>query len=125
MFEMNTVLVVVASLVGVPALWSLLIEVLKYAGVVNDGTAGKWSAALNLITLLVVAAVTQFYPQVDVSRVDQQIVEVVKFCALIFGYMAQILTAKGAHALYVRAGVRRLLPPTGRRLRGDIGCRRE
>ena len=42
--------VVVASLVGLQVFLSFLIDVLKYAGVVNAGTSGKWSAVFNIGT---------------------------------------------------------------------------
>ncbi len=98
--QLETILTLVAGLVGWPALWALLVDVLKWAGVVRDGDAGRWAAAGNLIALLVLAGVVNFYPQFDVAAADQQAAEFAKFLALVFGYIVQIVSAKSAHGAY-------------------------
>lgn len=103
-FTTESVLTIVAALVGLPAIWSLVIDVLKWAGAIADGDAGKWSAAFNLITLLVVAAVIQFYPSVDVTAVDAQLAEIAKFAALAFGYIVQIFGSKAVHGMLATKG---------------------
>jgi hypothetical protein len=88
---------VAASLVGLQLGISLLIDVLKYAGVVNDGTAGKWSAAFNILTLAGVAFWLKFYPTFDIHAVDSQLFELVKVLGLVFAYITQMLGTKRVH----------------------------
>lgn len=97
--DVTQILAVIAGLVGLPALWSLLIDILKWAGIVTDGNAGKWSAALNLITLIGVTVVVQFFPDLNIGNVDNKLVEIAKFATLIFGYFIQILDTKAVHLL--------------------------
>lgn len=100
--DLTLVLTVIAGLVGLPALWALLIDILKWAGLVVDDTAGKWSAAFNLVTLIVVAVIVQFFPTVAIPNVDGKLMEIVKFMTLIFGYITQIVGTKGFHLLYTK-----------------------
>jgi len=96
------ILTVIAALVGLPMLWALVIDILKWLGVVTDGNAGKWSAGLNLLSLVTVAFVMKFMPQVNITAVDAAIIEVAKFGALVFGYIIQIVDSKAAHDFFVR-----------------------
>lgn len=107
------VLSVIAALVGVPALLALLIDILKWAGVVQDENAGKISAAFNLIALIVTAVLLQFFPKVDIATLDQALLEIVKFAALIFQYMIQITMTKAAHIFYKRTVIHRFRPERG------------
>jgi hypothetical protein len=100
--NVDTILAIIAALVGVPALWALVIDVGKWAGWITDGNAGKISAVCNLITILVVAAVIQFWPSINIPGIDEKLLEIVKFMALIFGLLQQIITTKAAHLLYTR-----------------------
>lgn len=98
----DQILIVLASLIGVPALLALLIDVLKWAGLVTDGNAPKVSAAFNLIALIVVAAILQFYPAVDIPSLDGKLSELVKFGALVFSYVIQIVNTKAVHRFMTR-----------------------
>ena len=49
---LDQVLAVAGSMVGLWALLSLAVNILKVAGVVDDGTSGKWSAIFNLLLLV-------------------------------------------------------------------------
>jgi hypothetical protein len=89
--------VVAASLVGLQLFLSFLIDVLKYAGVVNAGTAGKWSAVFNLVTLIGVAVYLKFFPTFDIVAVDNQLLELAKVLGLIFAYITQIIGTKAVH----------------------------
>jgi hypothetical protein len=89
--------VVAASLVGLQLFLSFLIDVLKYAGVVNAGTAGKWSAVFNLVTLIGVAVYLKFFPTFDIATVDNQLLELAKVLGLVFAYMTQIIGTKAVH----------------------------
>jgi uncharacterized membrane protein YczE len=89
-------------LVGVPFVIALVIDILKQFGVVDDGTAGKWSAVLNLIVILGLAVLLKFIPNFDVVSLDKQILELAKAVAIIVIYLIQLLGTKSAHVAYVR-----------------------
>ena len=88
------------TLVGVQLCVSLFIDVLKYAGVVNDGDAGKWSAAINLIIFCAVALQLRFIPAFDVAGLDAQLMNFAKIAGLVFIYVTQITGTKQAHYLF-------------------------
>lgn len=48
----SEILVEFAALVGFAALVSVIVNILKVAGVVKDGTADKWVAGFNLAGVL-------------------------------------------------------------------------
>jgi hypothetical protein len=91
--------VIAAALVGLQLLISFLIDVLKYAGVVNDGTSGKWSATFNLITLVGVAIWLKFFPAFDLYAVDKQLLELAKALIVVFAYITQIVGTKAVHTI--------------------------
>lgn len=95
--NLETILFVVGSLVGFPTLIAFLIDVGKWAGVVTDGTAPKWSAFLNLLLLVSVAVLVNFFPAVVIPGLDEKVAEIVKFATLILGYVYQIFGTKLVH----------------------------
>jgi multisubunit Na+/H+ antiporter MnhG subunit len=97
--------VVVASLVGVQVFLAFLIDVLKYAGVVNAGTSGKWSAVINLLALIGVAAWLKFFPNFDIHAADAQLLELAKVLALVFAYITQIIGTKAVHKVALSKGL--------------------
>jgi hypothetical protein len=100
--SLDNILKIVEGLVGTFALIALLINVLKWAGVVNDGTAGKWSAALNLVVLITVTVVFKLYPSFDFGSLDAQIAEFAKVAGIVFAYIIQLVGSKGVHTAMVR-----------------------
>lgn len=88
-------------LVGVPFVIALVIDILKQFGVVDDGTAGKWSAVLNLIVILGLAVLLKFVPNFDVASIDAKILELAKAVAIIVVYLIQLFGTKSAHRAYV------------------------
>ena len=97
-----TVLTIAASMIGAQALISLLIDVLKWAGVVSDGSAGIWSAVLNLIGLAGIAIALVLYPTLDFPALDAQLVVIAQFASLIFAYIVQVVGTKRMHQFMVR-----------------------
>lgn len=95
--SLDVVLSIAGSMVGVELLISLAINVLKWAGVVSDGTAGKWSAVLNLGGLAIIAVTLGVNPAFDFAKLDAQLVDVAKFLSLIFGYVVQVAGTKYFH----------------------------
>jgi hypothetical protein len=95
--ELDTILLIVEGLTGTFALVALLINILKWAGVVNDGTAGKWSAAANLVVLIAVTVVFKLYPQLNLGSIDAQIAEFARVAGIVFAYIIQLIGSKGVH----------------------------
>ena len=97
--------IVIGSLVGLQVSLSFLIDVLKYAGVVNAGTSGKWSAVFNLLALIGVAAWLKLFPSVDIYAVDAQLLELAKLLTLVFAYITQIIGTKAVHKVALSKGL--------------------
>ena len=104
----EVVLSVIATLIGVPAAIALLVDVLKWAGVVKPENAGKASAVLNLVALIAIIIVLELYPQIDVPSMDRRIMELVKLVALIFQYILMIAVSKTTHQALKKANAFRL-----------------
>jgi hypothetical protein len=95
-------------LTGVPFVIALIINVLKGVGVVNDGTAQQWSAALNLLAIIGLAIALKFYPTYDYQSLDAWILEVAKAIAVIVTFILQLFATKSAHLAYVNGlGIKR------------------
>lgn len=95
--ELGAVITVAESMAGLQLGFSLCINVLKWAGVVNDGTSGKWSAAFNLLGLAGIAVTLSANPAFDFVKLDAQLVDIARFGTLIFGYIVQIAGTKYMH----------------------------
>jgi len=95
--QLDVVLTIAGSMLGVQALISLLIDVLKWAGVISDGNAGKWSAGLNLVGLAGIAVALGLYPTFDFPKLDAQLVIIAQFGSLIFGFIIQIAGTRHVH----------------------------
>jgi hypothetical protein len=95
--SLDNILLIVEGLTGTFALVALLINILKWAGVVNDGAAGKWSAAVNLIVLVAVTVVFKLYPLFNFGSIDAQIAEFVKVAGIVFAYIIQIVGSRHVH----------------------------
>ena len=100
--DLDKVLLIVEGLAGTFTLIALLINILKWAGVVNDGTAGKWSAMLNLIVIVAVSVVFKFFPAFDFGSLDVQIAEFAKVAGVVFAYIIQIIGSKQVHLAVTR-----------------------
>ena len=97
--------VVAASLVGLQLFQSFLIDVLKWAGVVDDGTAGKWSAVFYLVTLGGLGIYLGFFPTFDIHAVDNQLLELAKVLGVIFAYVTQMIGTKAVHKVAISKGL--------------------
>lgn len=98
--QLDTVLTIAGSMLGAQALISFLIDVLKWAGVVKDNTAGIWSAAFNLLGIAGIAVALGLYPSFDFPKLDAQLLIIAQFGALVFGYIIQIAGTKHIHKLF-------------------------
>lgn len=100
--SLDHILLIIEGLVGTFALIALLIDIVKWAGVIKDGTAGKWSAAANLVVLITVTVVFKLYPQLDLGGIDAQIAEFAKVVGIVFAYIVQIVGSKYVHKALTR-----------------------
>lgn len=100
--NLGLALTIVAGLVGLPLLWSVVIDVLKLLGVVTDRTAGQWSAGFSILSLLMVLVAINFFPQFDLHVADTLLGEIAQFATIILGFLTQILVARGTHAVTAR-----------------------
>ena len=98
--------VVAVALVGLQLMQSFVIDVLKWSGLVADDTAGKWSAAFNLLTLVVVGVWMKFFPGVDIYAIDNQLFELAKLLIYVFAYVTQIIGTKNAHVAFNGYGLK-------------------
>jgi len=89
-------------LVGLPFVIGLVVDLLKMVGVVKPETSGQWSAALNLLSMIGLAALLRFLPDVDVVSWDAQLLELAKAVALIVTWVAQLFSTRSAHLFYTR-----------------------
>lgn len=95
--SLDIVIAIAESMIGLQLLFSLGIDVLKWAGVVNDGTAGKWSALFNLSGIVLIAIALVWNPLFDFTKLDAQLIDVAKFFTLAFTYIVQIIGTKWIH----------------------------
>ncbi len=95
--SLDKVVEIAGQLVGVWLCVGLLIDVLKYTHVVDDGTAGKWSAAVNLVVLAGIAAVLVNNPTYDFTNIDKQFITFAQFGTIVFGYIINVVGSKGVH----------------------------
>lgn len=98
---------IAGTMFGAQALISLTIDVLKWAGVVKDGSAGKWSAALQLFGFASIALALGLYPSFDFPKLDAAFQVIAQFGVLVFGYIVQVVGGKQVHrAVVYGIGVR-------------------
>ena len=96
--NLNMVLATAITMIGAQALISLLVDVGKWTGLVQDGTAGVWSAAFHLLGLGGIAAGLYFNPAFDFPALDVQLQTIYQFLMLIFGYIiVQVAGSKRFH----------------------------
>ncbi|MBI5951885.1 MAG: hypothetical protein HY865_09525 [Chloroflexi bacterium] len=94
------------TLVGAQACVLLVIDILKWSGVVSDGTAGKWSAVFNAAIFVALIVQTKFFPLYDVLRLDAQLLEFAKTAGVVFLYVAQVAGTKAIRELVRRLGIK-------------------
>ena len=99
---LDQVLSVAGSMVGLWALLSLAINVLKVAGVVDPGTAGKWNAVFNLLAIGAVAYILGSNPAFDFAKFDTSLQIIAQFGALVLAYLVNVMGAKALHTVQVK-----------------------
>lgn len=74
----------------IAAVVALLVDVFKRFGLVKDGDAGKWSAALNLIGLAGFSAYFLLNPSVPFADVDGTLQLVLNIALVVLAYVDQL-----------------------------------
>jgi hypothetical protein len=93
----NLVLVQWPSLVGVAVLITILINLGKTVGWVQDGAAPQWSAGLNLLGMVVLIVFKIYKPTLTVEAIDTQAGLIGSVLLVISGYALQIITSYLTH----------------------------
>jgi hypothetical protein len=96
------ILAIIAALAGWPALVALIIDILKYIGVVQDDTAGRWNLGFHLVAFVLVGVIAGYYPDIDIYGLDKALLAWVNILAYVFTLVVQILATRGFHRLYVK-----------------------
>lgn len=81
---------VFASLVGVGSLVSAVINFGKAVGLVKDGTAANWSAALNLLAFGGIVAFLLLNPNVQLYQVDNTLKSWAFVVTFLISYIPQL-----------------------------------
>lgn len=97
--DYNVLLTEFGSLVGFAALIAALINILKTAGIIQDGQAQTYSAAFNLVGLGVLLYLHVFQPGLDIAGLDTQAGQIANVLLVVFGYIVQLGSAKLVHTL--------------------------
>lgn len=105
--DLNQVIAVSSSMVGLWALLSLSVNILKVTGVVDPGTSGKWSAAFNLVAIGAIAYILGSNPAFDFAALDASLQIIAQFGALVLTYLINVMGAKALQAVQVKGlGIR-------------------
>ncbi len=91
---LNMLLTQLASLAGVAAFFAFLINALKQFGIIEDGDAPRWNAALNLIALVVLFV---FGKTLNVPGIDQALGQIALLGMLILQLFGQMLVTRAVH----------------------------
>jgi hypothetical protein len=86
------------ALAGIGALIAFVVNALKTAGVVKDGTAATWATGFNLIGLVALFVLKVFVPSADIGKLDGAAATIAQIGVLVLGLITQMLGSKLAHA---------------------------
>jgi len=95
-----TILLQFGSLAGVAAAITAIINILKSFNIVQDGTAGSWSAGANLLAMVALVALRFFAPQIEVEWLDAQAAMFAQIALIISGLLFQLGVGKWVHELF-------------------------
>lgn len=100
--DLESLLGLLASLSGLGALIAALVNVLKTAGVVQDGQAATVSAGLNLTALAVLLALGVLRPEFDLGAADRLAGQLAGVLSTVFAFVWQLGAARLSHRLVLR-----------------------
>lgn len=93
---------VAITLVGAQLCVTLSVNVLKWTGLISDGTSGKWSAVFNAAILVGVTVQMKFFPAFDLVGLDAQLGEFARVAGVVFLYVTQVAGSKAFYDLMAR-----------------------
>jgi hypothetical protein len=102
MTEIYDLILGFAQLGGIAALVAAIVSVFKVFGLVKDGDAGKWAAALNLIALGVLVGLRLGLPGIAIAEVDNAAAQIAGALVVILGYVVQLGASAWAYDVYAR-----------------------
>lgn len=106
--DLTQVETIAGAMVGFQFAFALIIDVAKTTGAVDDETAGKVSAGLNILLIAGVAAALKMNPAFDFGALDAQVKVFADFAALVVGLLLQLVGTKSFHGALVKGlGVKR------------------
>jgi hypothetical protein len=91
---MDIYLAIWAGLIGFGMVISFIVSILKYTGAIVDGTSDKWVAGLNLVGILAVIIIVNFFPQVNLPMLDEKLVGIMGIVNYFFSYVLTLLGSK-------------------------------
>ena len=83
-----------AALAGFSKLNAVIVQVLKYAGIVKDGTSSNWAAGLNLAAFIGLIYFGVFQPHVTVEVLDGYAAQIAEIALYVFGFIMQMTGSK-------------------------------
>lgn len=96
--DLSNLVLQFVALAGVGALIAFVVNALKTAGVVKDGTSATWATGFNLLGLVVLFVLRVFVPSADVGKLDGAAATIAQIGVLVLGLITQMLGSKLAHA---------------------------
>ena len=99
--DLEVILNIAYGMVGAYALVSVLVDVLKWAGVVPEDQAGKFSAAGHLLIIIAVGVGYGLFPDFDYQALDADITEFLNMAALAAAWSVQVIGSKWFHYFVV------------------------
>lgn len=86
-----------ASLLGVAALVAVIVNILKVFGIVKEGMAQYWAAALGLLAFVAIAVLGIFRPDLSSVFLDHAAMQIATVLVFILGFITQIAAAPLFH----------------------------
>jgi len=105
---LNAVLIIVvgfAALIGVSKLTAALVSLLKYTGIVQDGTSDKWTAGLNLVFFIGLVVFRVFQPDITLEILDGYAGQIAQIAVFVLGFFTQMTGSKPAYEQFKAAGI--------------------
>lgn len=97
MEELLRVIEIVGGMAGLAAVFAVLINIAKSAGILPDGEASKVSTILNMVAMIVVFVLSTWFPEIDLAIVDQKAAFIAQFIGFVSQFVVEFGLTKLAH----------------------------
>ena len=88
-----------ASLLGIAALVTVLVNLGKLVHLVKDGTSQYWSAGLNLVAFITLVVLGIFRPDLTTVFLDATAQQIATVLVFVLGFVAQLSTSPKVYTL--------------------------